>query len=397
MIAELLVLASMLRLDPSGDAHGAGELIPPTAEVYSSLGPFDLVAVEVTGASQLVVRVRLSEIPDPGGLRNGVTLPVIDVYLDTAEGGREELLPGPGMRMPPGRGWEIALRVHGDDAYAVLADDPDGLPRPLTVIREDDVLRIEAPIPVPDELYEIHALTGVYDPFSVDGWRPLADDPSPWAFASELPAPPVVDLLAEDDDAQRAALQAFTLPSSPRTGTAIGWVIAMVAGLGLALAGLWLRRGVPAVRSAPPSTGDDALPESASDPDGSGDEASWQARAPEPDTGREGSAGSELALPTIWASSDGWWSEGEPPAEAAGAAHETTAGANDDTVGAGDDSAGASDAAAGERDDVAAATDEALDDDRFEASEDTPSDDDDEGSDGDGGPRPGAAGSDGAS
>jgi len=358
VIAELLVLASMLRLDPSGDAHGAGELIPPTAEIYSSLGPFDLVAVEVTSAPQLVVRVRLGEIPDPGGLRNGVTLPVVDVYLDTAEGGREELLPGPGMRMPPGRGWEIALRVHGDDAYAVLADDPERLPRPLTVIREADVLRLETQVPAPDELHEIHALTGVYDPFSVDGWRPLAGSPSPWAFASEAVAPPVVDLLAEDDEAQRAALQAFTLPSSPRAGTEVGWLIAMVAGLGVAIVGLWLRRRVPAVPAPAPSSGGDALPASTAEEDRSGAASSGPAHASPSVSGRDDRVGPERALPTIWASSDGWWSEGEPPD----------------------------------------ATGEAADDVLFEIPAEAACDEDDEeASDHDGGPRPGAGRADGTS
>ncbi len=400
MIAELLVLASLLRLDPSGDAHGAGELTPPTAQVFSTLGPFDLVAVEVTEAPQLVVRVRLGEIPDPGGLRNGVTLPVIDVYLDTAEGGREELLPGPGMRMPPGRGWEIALRVHGDDAYAVLADDPDGLPRPLTVVREDDVLRIEAPIPAPDELYEIHALTGVYDPFSADGWRPLADGPSPWAFASEVPAPPVIDLLAEDDETQRAALQAFTLPSSPRSDTAVGWLIAMVAGLGVAIVGLWLRRRVPAAPSVPPATGDDAVPATVPDPggtgpdgagpdgagpDGTGAEASGPEGTSELVTGREDGPASERALPTIWASSDGWWSDGEAD------------GTPDETDGAPDETDGAPDEADGTPDEADGATDEAFDDVLFEAPEEAVGDDDEEASDRDGAPRPGADRSDGAS
>ena len=358
MIAELLVLASMLRLDPSGDAHGAGELIPPTAEIYSSLGPFDLVAVEVTSAPQLVVRVRLGEIPDPGGLRNGVTLPVVDVYLDTAEGGREELLPGPGMRMPPGRGWEIALRVHGDDAYAVLADDPERLPRPLTVIREADVLRLETQVPAPDELHEIHALTGVYDPFSVDGWRPLAGSPSPWAFASEAVAPPVVDLLAEDDEAQRAALQAFTLPSSPRAGTEVGWLIAMVAGLGVAIVGLWLRRRVPAVPAPAPSSGGDALPASTAEEDRPGAASSGPAHASPSVSGRDDRVGPERALPTIWASSDGWWSEGEPPD----------------------------------------ATGEAAEDVLFEIPAEAACDEDgEEASDHDGGPRPGAGRADGTS
>lgn len=354
MIAELLTLAALTWQDPSGDAHGAGDLAPPTAEVYSSLAPFDLVEASVLDDALLVVEVRLAGIPDPGGLPNGLTLPVVDVYLDTGEGGREELLAGPEMAMPPGRGWELAFRVHGDDAYLVDAGDPDARPRPVAVTRRGDVLRLETGLARPEEIRDLHALTGVYDPFRSDAWRPLADAPSPWAFASETPAPPVVDLLADDDAAQRDALRAFTLPTRRTRSGSVPWLVLMLAGLGVAIVGLGLRRRVPVEgasgdaaepsderghadapdaadadvqgtdgANAHESAADDAPTISAAGAAGAvaplvGRASRAAGRAPRADAEATGTAGAAAhpgddgarVLRTTWAGRDGWWVEG---------------------------------------------------------------------------------------
>ena len=252
MILELLTLASLLRADPAGDAYGAGDLVPPSAALYADLSSFDLIEVEAGGDDELIVRVRLAGIPDPAGLPNGLTLPVVDVYLDVADGGEEAALPGVGMAFPAGQGWEIALRLHGDRAYLVRADDPTRRERPVTVARSSDVLTIATGLPAPEEIRDLQAVTGVYDPFSPDAWRPLASRPSPWAFASELPAPPVVDLLAESDEVQREAVRTYLLPPSRNDRGPVGWLLAMFLGLGLAAAGLWLRRRVPPVDTGSP-------------------------------------------------------------------------------------------------------------------------------------------------
>jgi carbohydrate-binding DOMON domain-containing protein len=255
VILELLALASLLRADPAGDAYGAGDLVPPSAAVYADLSSFDLIEVEAGGDDELIVRIRLAGIPDPGRLPNRLTLPVIDVYLDLADGGEEATLPGVGMAFPAGRGWEVALRVHGDRAYHVRADDPARREREVAVARSGDVLTVATGLPAPEEIRDLQAVTGVYDPFSRDAWRPLAVAPSPWAFASEAPAPPVVDLLAEGDEAQRDAIRGYLLPPTRDTRGPVGWLLAMFVGLGLAAAGLWLRRHAPAADSRAEPTG----------------------------------------------------------------------------------------------------------------------------------------------
>jgi hypothetical protein len=293
---ELLALAALLFSDPSGDAHGAGDLVPPSAPVYASRAPFDLVEVRVEDAAELRIEVRLAGIPDPGGLPNGMTLPVLDLYLDTADGGREELLPGPGMRMPAGRGWELALRVHGDDAYLVRADTVDGPVQPVEVRARGDRLSLATSVPRPETVRSVQAMTGVYDPFARDGWRPLAASPSPWAFASEEPAPPVIDLLAEDDAAQREALRSFVLPARRARFGALPWLALMATGLVVALAGLLLRRRVPSERRPDEAAPAAVAPDRPAPPGRAGRGVETPPR--------------ERTLPTRLAARDGWWSEG---------------------------------------------------------------------------------------
>lgn len=240
---EFLALAAVLQMDPSGDAHGAGELVPPTAAIFSSSAPFDLTEVTLLDRDVLTLRVRLADRSNPGELPNGITLPVIDVYLDTEPGGADELLPGPGLRMPEGRGWEIAVRVTGDRAFATRSGDAASVEHSVTVTTEGDALLLATPFAAPEHA-TLHAMTGAYDPFGPDAWRPLAREPSPWSFSSETSAFPVVDLLAEDDAAQRAALESGVLPAGRARNPAAPWLVLMVAGLAIASGGLLLRSRV---------------------------------------------------------------------------------------------------------------------------------------------------------
>lgn len=312
MIAELLTLAALTLQDPAGDAHGAGDLTPPTAEAYASLAPFDLVEASVLDDESLIVEVRLAARPNVGGLPNGVTLPVIDVYLDLADGGSDALLPGVGMTMPPGRGWEVALRVTGDAAYLRTADAPDAAPAPVRVVPIADGLRLETGVPAPERVLDLQVLTGVYDPFRADAWRPLSAAPSPWAFSSGTPAPPVVDLLATDDAAQRDALRAFALPARRDADGALPWLAAMAVGLAVALVGLILRRRVPV---EPGPAGAQTRPDAQVDAD-DGDDRDVEGRTDrDEDPGPAGEAAGDdddpgsRRLPTVLADAGGWWFE----------------------------------------------------------------------------------------
>ena len=247
---EFVLAATLLLRDPPGDAVGAGSLTPPTAEQYRNVGSFDLLEVQVPDTTMLSLSIEMGALPNPAGLSNGFSNPIIDVYVDAGDGGAAELLPGPQMRMPPGRGWEFAVRITGDGATAYRADDTVGgadaaISYPVQVDVEDRRILVSTPFERP-EIRGVYAITGVYDPFTQDGWRPVASSPSPWAFSSATQRRPVVDVLARDLVAQTASIRDGVLPlPRNRIGGAM-WMVLMALGLVVAGLGLLLRRMVGA-------------------------------------------------------------------------------------------------------------------------------------------------------
>lgn len=271
-VIELVIAAMLMFRDPPGDAVGAGNLVPPSAERYRNPGSFDLIEIRILDTAMLAVEIELGALPNPADLANGFSNPVIDLYFDLAEGGREDLLPGPEMRMPPGLGWELALRISGDGATAHRSDVDSAagttISYPVRVMAEDRTVRVDTPFER-ESIAGLYALTGVYDPFVVTGWRPLSEDPSPWAFSSVDQQRPVIDLLAADSVAQAEAIRAGYLPRvQERTGGA-AWMLLMVMGIVVAMIGLVMRRQVvrepaPAVESPDaPAIASDSAPDSA--------------------------------------------------------------------------------------------------------------------------------------
>jgi len=280
-LGTLLAVAAMVLTDPTGDAAGDGTLTAPSAPIYANASIFDLQEVEVEGDDTgATLRITLGSLENASSLPEGFSGVIVDVYVDAEPGGATITLPGPGMRMPPGRGWQFGVRISGDGAYAVryaeLTDggnalDPgepasvgnagaaqagaepaaepeaalDDLGRvPLAIARDGSTLSVRIPWPV-GEHPEVYAMSGVYDPFTPTGWRPLAAAPSPWAFSGVDQAVPVVDVLAPDADAQERALRSAVLPRMrTRSALASPWLLVMAAGLALAALGLWLRRKV---------------------------------------------------------------------------------------------------------------------------------------------------------
>ncbi|MEJ2290924.1 MAG: glucodextranase DOMON-like domain-containing protein [Deinococcales bacterium] len=269
MIHLLVLAVAALHLqDPAGDAVGDGSLAPPTAPVYANTADFDLQSVALTDASDLTVRVTLGALPDPGKLPNGFSNPIIEVYLDTAAGGAQQLLPGSGMAMPPKHGWNIALRATGDEAFAVEAKkqgSPSSWPRlPVKVEVQGNTITLQTNLKRPEHA-TLYALTGVYDPFTKDGWRPLSTSVSPWAFSSPTQQAPVVDLLASNQASQRRQIDSGVLAPYRSATHGIGWLLLMVLGLIVAAGGLVLRRRVRAPvgpgAAPPPGSAPDEGPE----------------------------------------------------------------------------------------------------------------------------------------
>lgn len=177
----------------------------------------------------------------PGGPR------VVDAEVAGAEvadpsvGDPEQALPTQAV----GAGSDaVGAELPAEAPPAAVGAETDALPRlALPVYRRGSSLVVYLPVTV-DADVQVQAMAGVYDPFSPTGWRPLAATPSPWAFSgAEEQVSPVVDLLARDADAQRAALRTGVLPRVEVAAVVevVPWLYVMGAGVLLALFGLLLR------------------------------------------------------------------------------------------------------------------------------------------------------------
>lgn len=236
-------------LAQSGAADGDGSLRPPTAPRYADPAWYDIIEVQLLEGDPIRVRLTLGAIDDAAGLALGISQPILEIYLDTGPGGATSLLPGSGLQMPIGEGWQLALRVTADGAWGWLADAAGGAnlaaPMPIEVLVEGRAVTLLTPFPRPPEPPRIYAISGVYDPFRPDGWRPLAREPSAWAFSSPTQVSPVVDVYPSDPASRAAALARGELP---RITEGVGidpgtwlWLSLMALGLLLALAGLVAR------------------------------------------------------------------------------------------------------------------------------------------------------------
>ncbi len=251
----------------SGDAFGDGSLRPPTGPRFADPSWYDLVDVALLAGDPVRIALTLGAIDGSGGLALGITQPILEVYVDSAEGGAEALLPGSGLAMPLGTGWQVAIRVTGDGAWAWEAD-ADGVvdlaaPIPVEVVVDGTTITVLTPFARPEEEARLYAVSGVYDPFRADGWRPLSREPSPWAFSSDQQQTPVVDVFPGDPSERAAALARGELPRAQVAGGiapgSLVWVWLMGAGVALALAGLVLRTR-PVRRAATATARDDAPP-----------------------------------------------------------------------------------------------------------------------------------------
>lgn len=231
----------------------------PTSPLYADPAWYDLVAVRWVepDTTSLWLEIELAAV-DVGGVGAlGLRQPIVEVYVDDGGGGAATLLSGSGLRMPDGDGWRQAVRVTGDGVWWWEATvDGRGLlpPRQLPAVVEGRVVRIAWPTARPVDA-RLYAIAGVHDPFSADGWRPMGTEPSPWAFASDVPGPPVVDVLPGGHEVLRKVREtgALVRPSDPGTEDRgvmrWRWWVLMGIGLGLASAGLWWRSRPPLASS----------------------------------------------------------------------------------------------------------------------------------------------------
>ncbi len=93
--------------DPAGDDNGPGEYVYPTDAVYTR-GSFDLTKLEVTtkGKRINVAATVNANLEDPWGMGVGFATQMIFVFIDNAEGGHTEGIPGLNIQFAEEDAWD---------------------------------------------------------------------------------------------------------------------------------------------------------------------------------------------------------------------------------------------------------------------------------------------------
>lgn len=246
MVSALFLATLLTFTDPAGDASGDGSLSYPTAEIFRAPGTMDVRELYVYDESSFAFSVSLAQITNPLELPHGFSLPIIEIYVNTREaGGRSELLPGSGMRLPDGVVWNYVFRITGESVELLYADpDTDALvdvseAYRVTLTLEDTTLFIGTTLPRPRH-FSLYGVVGSYDFWDPTRWRRVRPEAEAFAFGSPSQAASdvrAVDVLAPSQEAQVAAIQTGILPEIRSPNQQGRWLAMMASGLVVALLG----------------------------------------------------------------------------------------------------------------------------------------------------------------
>lgn len=206
--------------DPVGDDHGLGYAYPAAA-IFAEAGFADLTGFEaLRRGERVVLRVRLNRYPNPGDAPHGFSLATIGIFVDTEEGGQEEL-PGAGFRTPQGQGWDWAYLLTG---WQAREHRPDGSVQAVPIARNGNWLEVYSNMPPGD--YGYYVTLGIYDPFTPWHFRPVRPGGGAWAIDGPAGAPAAVDVLAQN---QHQAYQTGVLEPVRAIQNRIPWAMLSAA------------------------------------------------------------------------------------------------------------------------------------------------------------------------
>ncbi len=112
-LAVLLAVPAVAQVmfeDPTGDDNGPGNYVYPTDSVYTA-GSFDLTGFELkTKGKNATVEVSVnSNLDDPWGMGVGFAVQMVFIFIDNAEGGFSEGLPGTNIKFAEGNEWDKCI------------------------------------------------------------------------------------------------------------------------------------------------------------------------------------------------------------------------------------------------------------------------------------------------
>ncbi len=245
MLLLILALSLFLHIaDPINDGYGNSSLTPPSSIYYRSVNAIDITDFSLSKGSKLGFSISFSDLSNPNKLKNGFSLPIVEVYFDDNSKGAKTnaILAGSGMRLNDGENWHYAFKFSGD-FIRLYENTESGIVdisklQQLDISRDGNTIFVSTDLPKKRNL-KAYVLAGNYSAFSNTGWKEITKRLSPWSYSSTSQTRPVVDLMAENSKLQKEAIDSGILPLvSSRASSQTLWRTIMLLGLLLAILGL---------------------------------------------------------------------------------------------------------------------------------------------------------------
>ena len=221
--------------DPAGDDYGPGTYEYPTQEVFKPYqGLFDITSFKIyePDNNYYLLKIKMGKITNPWDKKHGFSFPLIELYLDTKEGGSTKpFRKGARVRFTDKHPWNKLIKISGEwirvftpsDNKKEIIDLSSGVVKSDWDLKDYEVsvsentisikLRQEVLGPLLKNVY-LYVLVGGYNPFGEGYYRDVKAKPSSWSFSdsthSDLNnAPRVIDIMLPQDMKQKNILGDF--------------------------------------------------------------------------------------------------------------------------------------------------------------------------------------------
>ena len=226
--------------DPEGDDKGPGTYTYPKNDVFVD-GAFDILRFEVYDLGESIEFVfKFKELGDnPWNGPNGLSLQIIEVYIDMKEGeGATWASEGSNVEIAEQDAWEIAIRVAGwDYGNVIWLQDKTKVEKALTIYADDNANEVYVIMPKtiklpngsvikidgPKDTWEYVVLIGSQDGYGVDYWRPVRIEAEEWAVGGADPqaiiagvVPRVMDMLSPPWTTQEEMLTSYNVTTGEK-------------------------------------------------------------------------------------------------------------------------------------------------------------------------------------
>ena len=211
-------------VDPEGDEHGPGSYTYPKDPAFKPYhGLFDLLKVNVLeNEDSFVFQFYFAEMTNPWGAPKGFSHQLINIYLDTKEGGRTDTYrEGARVQFDPNHPWDYFVKAAGWPSYGQLLATAEGEEKPDCVRVEADpgeklvnVIVFKKCLEIDRDVIYAYFIIGSQDGYGPDHFRPVTPEAGQWTLGGYPKdagdyAPFAVDIVVPEGHTQEEILSTY--------------------------------------------------------------------------------------------------------------------------------------------------------------------------------------------